>query len=229
MRAELTAARERHEQVWVMAHIPPGVNVYSTVTKNRDVCAGQSPEMFLRDEKMVETLTDFAAEVRLVVFGHTHNDEMRLLQVGTPVETPGAGAKTGVLEPAWVAAKLVPSVTPINGNYPAFTLADVDPRTVVLKDYRVMSADNKTGIEAKWTEEYRYSTTYKSAAFEPKELASLIAKFSADKDSATPESTAYEQNFMVGGGLRALAIRAVWPQYVCSLKNNTAAGFRECM
>ncbi len=225
LRVELTAAHAHNEQVWVMAHIPPGVNLYSTVATNWDVCGGQAPIMFLRNEKLVEVLTDFAADIRLVIFGHTHNDEMHLLR-GVAVPST-AGAKTVPSSPR-VVAKLVPSVSPVNGNYPAFTLADVDPRTAVMKDYRVVVADNQTGIDAKWTAAYRYSTTYRSAAFTPEEVTSLIAKFRADKEGVTPLSRAYEQNFMVNGGLRALAMRAVWPQYVCTMLNDTEAGYRSC-
>jgi sphingomyelin phosphodiesterase acid-like 3 len=226
LRTELAAAHARHEQVWVMAHIPPGIDVYSTITHNRDVCAGQAPAMFLRDEKLVEVLTDFGDDIRLAIFAHTHNDEMRLLQQTAP--PANADAKDAPQKRVWVAAKLVPSVTPINGNYPAFTLAEVDPQTAVLKDYRVVSANNKTGIAAKWSEDYRYSTTYREPAFAPKELASILAGFSTDKQGATAESNAYEQNFMVNGGLKAMAIRLVWPQYVCSMQNDTEAGYRAC-
>jgi sphingomyelin phosphodiesterase acid-like 3 len=174
--------------------------------------------MFLGDEKLVEALTDFSADIRLAIFAHTHSDEMRLLQ--RPV---AAGAK-----PAWVAAKLVPSVTPINGNNPAFTVAEVDPRTAVLKDYRVIVADSKTGIGAKWHEEYRYSTTYKRPAFSADAIAPLFADFAADKDSKTPQSQSYMLNFMPGGGLRSMAMRLVWPQYVCSMEHDTEAGYRAC-
>jgi sphingomyelin phosphodiesterase acid-like 3 len=215
LRTELEAAHARREQVWVMAHIPPGVNLYSTITLNRDVCAGQKPVMFLTNEKLVEVLTDFAADIRLAIFAHTHSDEMRLLQAASP--------KVGS-----VAMKMVPSVTPINGNNPAFTLAEIYPKTAVMKDYRVVAANNKTGIDAKWIEEYRYSTTYHRGAYTPEELASLLGAFSADKAGTSPESTAYEQNFIVGGGFRAAAIRLVWPQYVCSMENNTEAGYRGC-
>lgn len=217
LRMELTAARAHHEQVWVMAHIPPGVNLYSTLASTRDVCGGQAPAMFLGNEKLAEVLTDFAAEIRLVIFGHTHNDEMRLLQSGA--------AKAG---PGRVAAKLVSSVTPINGNYPAFTLAEVDPQNAVMEDYRVIAADNRTGIGAQWVEEYRYSTTYGRAFFAPADVAAIIATFSTDKDGTTPKSATYERNLMVGGGLRAAAIQAVWPQYVCSILNDTEAGYRSC-
>jgi len=220
LRTELAAAHAHHEQVWVMAHIPPGVNQYSTTTQKRDVCGGQPPVMFLRDEQLVDVLTAFSADIRLVLFGHTHNDEMRLLQTA-----PAPGAKS----PSWVAAKLVPAITPINGNMPAFTLAEVDPRTAVLKDYEVVAASNSTGVATDWHEEYRFSTTYHRAAYTPEDVAAIIAQFSAEKTGAAPLSNAYEQNFMVNGGLRAIAIRVVWPQYVCSLSNDTAAAYRSCV
>ena len=218
LRSALTAAHARHEQVWIMAHIPPGVNVYSTTTSRRNVCGGQSPVMFLGDEKLVEVLTDFAPDIRLAIFAHTHSDEMRLLQA----------ASTGSGKPASIAAKLVPAISPINGNKPGFTLADVDPRTATLKDYRVIGSDNQMGIAAKWTEQYRFSTTYRKPAYSADTVASLIAGFSADKEIRAPESQAYTQHFMLGGGLKALALQLVWPQYACSLANNTEAGYRAC-
>jgi sphingomyelin phosphodiesterase acid-like 3 len=151
---------------------------------------------------------------------------MRLLQTGNAVTATDPDA---AIKPAWVAAKLVPSISPINGNNPTFTLADIDPKTATMKDYRVFSADNKTGIAAKWSEGYRYSVAYHSTGFTPEEVSRLMEKFGADKTGEVPESQAYESNFMPGGGLKSLAIRLVWPQYVCSMRQNTAAGFRDCM
>jgi len=226
LHSELAAAHARNEQVWVMAHIPPGVNFYTTLSSNRDVCKGQAPVMFLKDEKLVDVLTDFAADIRLAIFAHSHMDEMRLLQTGNVVSKPDADA---AVKPAWVAAKLVPSVSPINGNNPTFTLADVDPKTATMKDYRVFSANNKTGIAAKWSEDYRYSVAYHSTGFTPEEVAKLMEKFGADKQGEAPESQEYESNFMPGGGLKSLAIRLVWPAYVCSIRQNTVAGFHDCM
>jgi len=226
LHSQLAAAHARKEQVWVMAHIPPGVNFYTTLSNKRDVCAGQSPVMFLKDEKLVDVLTDFASDIRLAIFAHTHMDEMRLLQTGNTVAKPDADA---AIKPAWVAAKLVPSISPINGNNPSFTLADIDPKTATMKDYRVFSADNKTGIAAKWREGYQYSVAYQSTGFTPEEVARLMEKFGADKQGEAPDSQEYESNFMPGGGLKSLAIRLVWPQYVCSIRQNTVEGFRDCM
>ena len=103
LRAQLTAARAAHEHVWVMAHIPPGIDAYSTFTRHRDVCGGQSPEMFLGSEALADTLTGFPDVIRLALFGHTHMDELRVYMSSDGKPVP---------------AKLVPSITPINGNNP---------------------------------------------------------------------------------------------------------------
>ena len=43
---QLDAARRKGEKVWVMAHIPPGVNAYATAMRGIDVCSGASRRCF---------------------------------------------------------------------------------------------------------------------------------------------------------------------------------------
>ena len=38
---ELALAAQNHERVWIIGHIPPGVNAYSTAAKMRDICGGK--------------------------------------------------------------------------------------------------------------------------------------------------------------------------------------------
>jgi len=91
LRTQLEKARATHEHVWVMAHIPPGIDAYSTFSKGKNVCtAGDSgksaaatdktakAEMFLSSESLASTITDFPDTIRLALFGHTHMDEMRV-------------------------------------------------------------------------------------------------------------------------------------------------------
>ena len=173
LHTQLTNARTAHEHVWIMAHIPPGIDAYTTFTKGRNVCAGQKAEMFLSSEDLASVLTDFPDTIRLALFGHTHMDELRVYTSpdGTPI--PG---------------KLVPSITPVNGNNPAFTIAEVDPRTATLKDYTVFAATKPAtwDIAPTWHKEYRYSTTYNLPDLSGPSLAKLTTSFLADKTSATP-------------------------------------------
>ncbi len=217
LRAQLTAARAAHEKVWVMAHIPPGVDPYSTFTNKQNKCGGE-PEMFLDSEAFADTLTDFADVIKLAIFGHTHMDEMRVYSsaVGT---VPG---------------KLVPSISPVNGNNPTFTVAQFDAAAAVLKDYTVYVASNKTGVDETWSLEYMYSKTYNMPDFSGASAAKLAAAFRADSEGSSPMSSAY-QNFYVAGGvgmsgnLKAAAMQLVWPTYACSMSEAHKSGFESCI
>jgi sphingomyelin phosphodiesterase acid-like 3 len=221
LRAQLTAARAAHDHVWVMAHIPPGIDAYSTFSKHRNVCAGKDPEMFLATDALANTLSEFPDVIRLALFGHTHMDEFRAYT--TPDGT--------------IPAKLVPSITPVNGNNPAFTLAAIEPSTATLQDYTVYSASNQTGVQTTWSEEYRFSTTYHLPDLSGPSLAKLTDSFVSDKSGASAASKAYQQFFYVGtpdaakgmsASMKAAAMQIVWPTYACAITHADATSFRNC-
>jgi sphingomyelin phosphodiesterase acid-like 3 len=215
LKKELAEARSSQEKIWVMAHIPPGVDVYSSAKHLDDVCGEKGPKMFLGSEKLAEVLAAFGDVVQLAVFAHTHMDEVRVLKA------PGSG------DPAnSVAVKMVSSISPINGNAPSFTVARVDAATGGLEDYRVVSASNATGVDTAWQEEYDWGKTFHEAAFSSTGVDKEIAGFRADTGGSSDESGAYIRNFYVGSSpLLAL----IWPQYVCSLENDSAQAFKACV
>jgi len=221
---QLDAARRSHEKVWVMSHIPPGVNPYATATKVLDLCSGGNPQMFLSSETLADAMAGYGDVIELAVFAHTHMDELRLLK-------PAAG------DPASsVAIKMVGSISPVNGNNPSFTVAEVDAATAQLKDYRVFVASNQTGPDAgqnlnagtQWTEEYDFAKTYKEPAFTAATVADLVAGFKADPTAQRNASQSYIRNYGSGGG-GARAIGALWQPYTCALRNDGADAFRECV
>ena len=122
---QLDSARRNKEKVWVMAHIPPGVNPYSTAAKGTNICAGKEPQMFLSAEDLPDALAEFGDVIQLGIFAHTHMDELRLLEPSRSGERHGA-----------VPVKMVASISPIDGNNPSFTVARVDPDTAIMTDYR---------------------------------------------------------------------------------------------
>ncbi len=223
LRAQLTAARAAHQHAWVMAHIPPGIDSYANFSKHRDVCGGKDPEMFLGSTDLASTLAEFPDVIRLTLFGHTHMDEFRVFT--------SSGGKP-------IPAKLVPSITPVNGNNPAFTIAEIEPSTAILKDYAVYAASNQTGINTKWSEEYRYSTTYHLPDVSGVSLQKLTASFVDDKSGASAPSKAYQQFFYVGepgaaqgitASIKAAVMQVVWPTYACAIAHPDAASYRTCV
>jgi sphingomyelin phosphodiesterase acid-like 3 len=237
LQQQLDEARANKQKVWVMGHIPPGVDLYSTVRKLTDVCGGQKPVMFLSSETLAETLAENSDVVQLAIFAHTHMDEIKLLKAEMPGAYPNAypgapghftiEAKGFIAEPKAVAVKLVPSISPIHGNSPSFVVAQVDRSSAALKDYRVFAASNQTGVNAQWTEEYDFAQSYKTAEFTAPAVNKLVSGFAADYSAKSPASQQYIRNFLAGTSSPLLSL--VWPEYVCSLSNDPAQAFRACV
>ena len=213
---QLDEARRNKEHIWVMGHIPPGVDAYATASKGLSICAGKAPTMFLSTEALPETLAKYGDVIQLVILGHTHMDELRLLMP----ENGGADARG-------VAVKMVGSISPINGNNPSFTVAKIDAATGALKDYKVIAASNQTGIDATWSEEYDFAQVYKEPDFTAASLKSLIAAFDADKAAQTSASQNYIHDY--GTGIATRELNLFWPQYVCALKNDAGDAFAKCV
>ncbi len=216
MEQQLNAARRSHEKVWVMSHIPPGVNPYATAMRVFDLCSGGKPQMFLKSEALPDAMSNYGDVIALAIFAHTHMDEMKLLK------PEAAGAP-----PQGVAIKMVGSISPIDGNNPSFTVAEIDAATAQLKDYRVIVASNQTGVDTAWSEEYDFAKTYNKDAFTAASDEDLIAGFKADPTAKNAASQSYIRNYSAGGGMRQLGV--FWQPYTCALRNDGADAFRDCV
>jgi sphingomyelin phosphodiesterase acid-like 3 len=218
-RQELALARQNHEKVWIMGHIPPGVNAYSTAAKMRNICGGQPPVMFLSSERLENLLLEFDDVIELGIFGHTHMDELRLVKPSARGEHPASNRG--------VAIKMVPSISPVDGNNPSFTVARIASASSVLTDYEVYFASDQTGVDAKWLKEYDYAQTYHKTSFSAAAVAELITAFLADPTAKTQESQDYIRNFFVGD--RSAELKFFWPQYACALSNLSPKDFASCV
>jgi len=165
LKDQLHAASENNERVWVMGHIPPGIDVYATIRKG-DVCSGTKPETFVAaKDGLGDVIANNSSTVRLAIFGHTHMDEMKLLVSDTGGRVPMKG---------------VASISPVDGNIPSFTVARIDPATSEMSDYTVFTASNKTGITATWSREYSFREAYHKPNFSAATLSDLTTGFDAD-------------------------------------------------
>jgi sphingomyelin phosphodiesterase acid-like 3 len=215
MKHQLIQARQAGERVWVVGHIPPGIDPYSTIRKAGNICGSGEPVRFLASDKMADLMVEYADVVRLGVFAHTHMDEMRLL------EPEGDDASKHR-----VAVKITPSISPVDGNNPSFTIAQVNAETASIGDYRVIAASNQTGIATQWATEYDYRETFHEPSYTPAAVDELVKRLKADQRAATPESRSYLRDYFVGDKSAQLSI--FWPQYVCALDNYTAQSYAAC-
>ena len=223
------------QNLWVIGHIPTGFDARNTLYKTSGTCVNPSP--FLSSDSLFDALSDSGDVVKLAIFAHTHMDEIRLIQADTGSQPGGGGAARLAVKAAGRAAtgaaagavpmKMVPSISPVNGNYPSFTIAEIDPDTATVVDYQVIAAPDKSGA-GKWTEEYDYKKDYGEASFSADAVADLLANFAADPKFKLGASSNYIAHFSVGGGGTWLENKKDWPGYVCIESHNTEAGFNAC-
>jgi sphingomyelin phosphodiesterase acid-like 3 len=223
LQEELARARSGREKVWIMAHIPPGVDAFSTLAHLTGPC-GRPAKMFLASDKLATILADSSDVVTLAVFAHTHEDEIKLLEKNPAdaVNTASAPSDPGESNHGGVPLKIVPSISPINGNLPSFTVAQVDPTTATLLDYQVIAGSGSV----RWTQQYDYGREYGEDSFSPAAVKDLLTKFAADRDLKSRSVRGYIRNFSPGNPVPLLSL--VWPAYVCTLTHETESGFREC-
>ncbi len=223
LRTQLAKARAEHEQVWFIGHIPPGMDVYASFAKYvfrpHEVCSAKPPP-FLANTELADALLDYADVVRLAIFGHTHMDEIRLLHRDSSANGQAAD----------IAVKLVPSITPYFGNHPAFMVADIDPHSLVLKDWQTYVSPGPNGSTPPWTLAYRFSTAYHLPEFSAATVQQLADEFAADRNGRDTRASAYRQHFYPGDvGLYALGLAQLWPAYACSVREHDPAAFHECL
>ena len=226
LRRQLAAAREHHEQVWVMGHIPPGVDVYASFhsyfLRPGQLCSA-ALRPFLQDSALSDTLLDYADIIRLGLFAHTHMDEIRLLHRDAP---PGKDTD----KPAAVPIKLVPSVTPYFGNHPAFMVAAIDPETLKLRDWQTFVSPSTDGSVKPWPLAYRFSSAYGLPDLSAASAASLVGGFTTDRSGKAPKSTTYRNHFFAGDlGLYALGLDQIWPAYACAAREDRLDKFQNCL
>ena len=213
---EIAAAREAKQKVWVMAHIPPGVDAFATLSHLSGACT-QGPRMLLSSNKLDTALTDASDVITLGIFGHTHEDEIKLLEKRSDGGKDASGSTT-----SGIPIKVVAAISPVNGNLPSFTIAEINPATATLVDYKLAAGSEIV----KWAGRYDYAEAYGEASFSAAAVKDLVSKFAADSASKTKASQNYIHSFSTGNPIPWLSL--VWPQYVCTMINQSAAQFKQC-
>jgi sphingomyelin phosphodiesterase acid-like 3 len=213
LQTQLDDARANHERVWLMGHIPPSVSPYATFQQQRqktNLCTAEGkPVSHMPTDLLGDTIVSNGDVVKLGIFGHTHVDELKLL-------TGGAGD---------VPVKNVPSLTSIGGNYPSFTIANLDPATAELVDYTVIGSPDPDG--SRWTKEYTFSERSGNIGFTPATLRKVIAELAADPNGTTKPSQDYILNWSVGAQRQQL--QPIWPGYVCGMNHQHAEDYKSCV
>jgi sphingomyelin phosphodiesterase acid-like 3 len=199
--AELLLARAQGKRVWLLFHIPPGVNVYNTVEDSS--CPNLTTQMFWKDEYTQRYLRITARHRNTIAgsfAGHTHQDEFRVA--------------TGDF------IHITPSVTPIFGNNPAFEVVDVE-RNGDVTGYTAWHLPNVT---LPWSREYSFNDAYAKPKYDTATLTEMAASIAND----TPTREQYFNYTSSGSPKSTAGALAKWQGYWCGLKAMAENTFEAC-
>jgi sphingomyelin phosphodiesterase acid-like 3 len=207
----LDRARADGESVWLLMHIPPGINGYNSAEV---VPKGQAPVTFWQPEltsRFLQILERHAATIQAAFVGHTHMDDFRVIRLD--------GKPTLFL-------KIAPAISPIFGNNPGYQVYQYDRTTGVIENfqtYYLTDLPNAVGpvpqSVGRWVLEYDFRAAYGLPGLTPETVARL-----ADRLADEP---ALQQTYTNFYGVSAAPEfpPPLFPVYRCAIANVTPAEF----
>lgn len=159
-------------KVWLVHHIPWGIDPYSTVHAKADTCAARTVP-FLREpfaSRFLDLMRTYSDIIDTSLSGHIHYDTYRLLLDGEahPIEVD----------------KVAPAISPIFGQNPGFQLWTYDGESGLPTDFSTVYLANLTEASTSTPGVWRKEYTFTEAFGQPRYSADAIAAIW--KDLATP-------------------------------------------
>ena len=199
---ELRLARAEGKRVWLLFHIPPGMDVYDT-TAYGGACPNVTTQTFWKDPYLQQYLSITAAYRKTIIgsfAGHTHQDEFRIAN-GDFIH-------------------ITPSISPVFGNNPAFEAIEVTPSGGIT-DY---TAWNLPNVALPWTREYAFDEAYGKTKYDAATLEELAASIGSDTATRQKYFT-----FNSSGNAKVSAdALAQWQSYWCGLNAMNGTAFTKC-
>ena len=202
----LNTTRAAGGRAWLAAHVPPGVDIYSSMKDPGDPTLMFTPQYVTPFDSLVRANADV---VRLHLTGHTHMSEFRVYATPDSGGVPDLG---------------VPAVSPLFGNNPGFVSLRLGPGGDPL-DYTVYAFVGASGgAPQRWTSLWTFSSLYKQSAVTG---AAFLAAASLIRNDAAVR-TAWETNY-VGGRTGQNPTPQNWPAYWCAIGNIEGPTYAACM
>jgi sphingomyelin phosphodiesterase acid-like 3 len=181
LESNLAQAAQAHQKVWLMFHIPPGIDGYATMmryqslsqaatTLSQNLCSNAIVPMWkpVWTAALERLMANYQNTITASLAGHDHTDDFRVIQAGRP-------GKQFVL--------IDPPISPIYGQNPAFRVVTFssDGRlsgqsTYYLTNLQVARSDNP----GTWTREYIFADEWQSPQLDAVTLNTIYDRIAKD-------------------------------------------------
>ncbi|MGO9519909.1 MAG: metallophosphoesterase [Candidatus Korobacteraceae bacterium] len=181
LESSLAAAKQAHEKVWLLFHVPPGVDVaatmheYEALAKESPSPAGAvcskavvpmwEPAWTSQFDSLLENYQD---TVIASFAGHTHTDDFRL------IGRPGPRQEFVLINPP---------ISPIDGRNPAFRAVTfnsdgslADQSTYYLNNLKYATSK----VKGQWAREYNFSQEWKVKQLNAASLGTIYRRIGTD-------------------------------------------------
>lgn len=208
LRASLADARQAHEKVWLVYHVPPGVDGFATQRKRATAeCAASIVPMWQAEYSaaFLALTAEYADTIAASFAGHTHMDDFRLMG-----DASGYRAYT----------LINPAISPLFGQTPAFRTVrfhagkPVDQTTYSLSD----TAANR------WTSEYSFRAAWHLRGMDLKDFEKLYARIGSDAKVRAK----WSKYFAVSATGPAAISPATFRSIYCATGKSGLADYKAC-
>jgi sphingomyelin phosphodiesterase acid-like 3 len=206
--SELAQARDNKDKVWLIFHIPPGIDGYAT-SHSKESRPEKTAFMWkpVYTEEFQKLLKQYHNTVTVSLAGHEHMDDFRLISNSLVLMTP--------------------AVSPVFKQNPAFRVVSVRPDGA-LSDattyYLSNLADILNGMAPEWKLEYSFASTWGLSQLDFKNFSKLYREIEAKSAVRDRWSTLYSVSHPQGNTIT----RQTFPQLFCATGNATEANFEAC-
>ena len=165
LQSQLADAQQSHEKVWLMFHIPPGIDGWATTHPWGETpasCQSSIVQMWVPEwtTQFDSLLEQYQGTVLANFAGHTHVDDFRII---------GAGAN-----PQFVL--IDPAISPVYDQNPGFRIVDFNGDGTLADQtiYFLTNLEQAGGkVRGRWKREYTFSRRWKARQLDGASLARI--------------------------------------------------------
>jgi sphingomyelin phosphodiesterase acid-like 3 len=211
----LERAEAAGEAVWLLMHIPPGINSFNSA---ESLQKGGPPVTFWQPEltgRFLQILRRYPTTIRAAFAGHTHMDDYRVIRLdGQPA----------------LFCKIAPAISPVFGNNPGYQVYQYDRGRGTLQNFRTFYLTNlpddgqpTARVDGKWALEYDFQMAYGFDSVTARSINRLANDLKTD--------AAAQQHYSKFYGVSAAPEFAPgsFRVYRCAISNVTPAEFLKSM
>jgi sphingomyelin phosphodiesterase acid-like 3 len=213
---ELENAAAAKERVWLVYHIPAGVDVFATVNNSQ---AGQAVSLWqpAYNQQFIDLVTRYSSVIAAAFAGHIHMDSFQLVQSNN--QAPASFVH------------ITPAFSPLFGNKPAFDVFTYDRRLAALKDYsayyfNLSSPASQKNAPVKWSKEYSFAQAFAQPDFSAPTLQAVYSLMPANQNG---DLTKYEKYYNVSNTASPGFDPNKWRAYWCGIGNLTVSTYLSCI